>query len=54
MTNIKNLNTSLISINEVSFVNDQAAINDEIEYSEDGNDNYPLYLVFNNVDGYFF
>ena len=53
MTNIKNLDTSFISINEVSFVNDKVAINYEIEYSEDGNDAYPLYLVFNSVDGYF-
>ena len=28
MTNIKNLDTSLISISEVSFVNDKTAIND--------------------------
>ena len=52
MANIKNLDTSLICLNEVSFVNDKAAINYEIEYCEDGNDAYPLYLVF-KVDGYF-
>ena len=53
MTNIKNLDTSLISINEVSFANDETAMNYEIEYSEDCNDAYPLYLVFNDVDVYF-
>ena len=52
MTNIKRLDTNLVSVNQISFLNDDAVIY-EIEYSKDCNDAYPLYLVFNDVDVYF-
>ena len=52
MTNIKRLDTDLVSVNHLSFRNDDA-LNYEIEYSKDCNDAYPLYLVFNDVDVYF-
>ena len=51
MANVKRLDTNLVSINEISFLNDNAVIY-EIEYSKDFNDAYPLYLVFNDVDVY--
>ena len=38
---------------QVSFLNDDTAINYEIEYSENFNDAYPLYHVFNDVNVYF-
>ena len=52
MTNIKRLDTNLVSVNQLSFINDDA-LDYEIEYSKDCNDAYPLYLVFNDVDVYF-
>ena len=52
MTNIKRLDTNLVSVNQQSFINDDA-VNYEIEYSKDCNNAYPLYLVFNDVDLYF-
>ena len=52
MANIKRLDTNLVSVNQLSFINDDA-VNCEIEYSKDCNDAYPLYLVFNDVDVYF-
>ena len=52
MTTIKRLDTNLVSVNQLSFVNDDA-VNYEIEYSKDCNDAYPLCLVFNDVDVYF-
>ena len=52
MTNIKRLDTNLVSANQLSFINDDA-VNYEIEYSKDCNDAYSLYLVFNDVDVYF-
>ena len=52
MTNIKKLDTNLVSVNQLSFINDDA-VNYEIEYSKDYDDAYPLYLVFNDVDAYF-
>ena len=52
MTNIKGLDTNLVSINQISFMNDNAG-NYETEYSKDCNNVYPLYLVFNDVDVYF-
>ena len=52
MANIKELDTNLVSVNQLSFINDDAVIY-EIEYSKDCNDAYPLYLVFNGADMYF-
>ena len=52
MTNIKKLDTNLVSINQLSFINNDA-INYEIEYSEDYDNTYPLYLFFNDVDANF-
>ena len=52
MTNIKRLDTNLVSINQLSSINDDA-VNYETEYSKDCNNAYPLYLVFNDVDVYF-
>ena len=52
MTNIRKLDTSLVSINQISFINDNA-VNYEIEYSKDYDDAYPMYLIFNDVDAYF-
>ena len=51
MTNIKKLDTNLVSVNQLSFINDDA-VSYEIEYSKDYDDTYPLYLVFNDVDAY--
>ena len=52
MTNIKRLDTNLVSVNQLSFINDNA-LDYEIEYSKDCSDAYPLYLVFNDVGVYF-
>ena len=52
MTNIKRLDTDLVSVNQLSFRNDDA-LDYEIEYSKDCDDAYSLYLVFNDVDVYF-
>ena len=52
MTNSKRLDTNLISVNQISLLNDDA-VSYEINYSENCDDAYPLYLVFNNVDVYF-
>ena len=52
MLTYKKLDTNLVSVNQLSFVNDDA-VNYEIEYSKDYDDAYPLYLVFNDVDVYF-
>ena len=49
---IKRLDTSLVSINQISSINDDA-VNYEIEYSEDYDGAYPLYLISNDVDAYF-
>ena len=37
MTNIKRLDTNSVSVNHISFINDDA-VNYEIEYSKDYND----------------
>ena len=52
MLTYEKLDTNLVSVNQLSFVNDDA-VNYEIEYSKDYDDAYPLYLVFNDVDVYF-
>ena len=52
MTNIKRFDTNLVSINQISFMNDDA-VSYEITYSENCDDAYPLYLVFDKVDVFF-
>ena len=52
MTNIKGLDTNLVSADQLSFINDDA-VNYEIEYYKDCNDAYPLYLVYNDLVVYF-
>ena len=52
MTNIKVLDLNLVSVSQISFINDNA-VNYEIEYYGNYVDTYPLHLVFNDVDVYF-
>ena len=52
MTNIKGLGISLVSVNQMSFINDDA-VSYEIKYYGDYVNTYPLYLVFNDADVYF-
>ena len=52
MTNIKRLEMSFVSVNQISFISDDA-VNYEIEYYGNYVNTYPLYLVFNDVDVYF-
>ena len=49
MTNIMKLDTSLLGVNQIPFINDEAVIY-EIEYFNDFDNETPLYFVFNNVD----
>ena len=52
MTSIKRLDTNLVRVNQLSFIN-YDALDYEIEYSKDCNNAYPLYLIFNDADVYF-
>ena len=52
MTNIEKLDTNLVTVNQISFMNDNT-VNYETKYSEDYDGAYPLYLIFNDVDVYF-
>ena len=52
MKNIMKLDTSLLGVNQISFINDDAVIH-EIEYFKDFDNATSLYLVFNNVAAYF-
>ena len=52
MTNIMKLDTSLLGVNKISFINDDAVIY-KIKYSKDFDNVTSLYLVFNNIDAYF-
>ena len=52
MTNIMNLDTNLLSINQISYINADITAY-EIEYFKNLDDENSLYLVFNNVDVYF-
>ena len=51
MTNIKNFDPNLVSIAQISFKNTDCVIYD-IEYFQNLDSSYSLYLVFNNVDAY--
>ena len=52
MINIIKLDTSLASVNQISFINNNTVAY-EIEYSKDYDVAYPLYLIFNDVDANF-
>ena len=52
MTNIKNLNTNLLDINQISFTSTDSVIYD-IEYLKNLDRVNSLCLVFNDVDVYF-
>ena len=51
MTNIKNFDSNLLSIDQISFKNIECVIYD-IEYFKNLDNKNSLYLVFNNVDAY--
>ena len=50
MTNIKNLDTNLLGINQISFTNTDSVVN---EYFKNLDGINSLYFIFNNVDAYF-
>ena len=52
MTNIKNFDPDLLSINQVSFGKNTDCVIYEIEYFKNFDSANLLYLIFNNVDGY--
>ena len=52
ITNIKGLDIALVSVNQISFINENR-VNYEIEYYGNYVNSYPLHLVFNDVDVYF-
>ena len=51
--NIKEIDISLVSVNQVSYINDKDYLNNEIEYFSNYVSDNTLYLVFNDVDIYF-
>ena len=51
MTNIKNFDPSLLSIDQISFKSTDDVIY-EIEYIKSLGGENSLYLIFNNVDAY--
>ena len=51
MTNIKNFDTNLLNIDQVSFENNDSVIYD-IKYFKNLDSSNSLYLVFNNLDEY--
>ena len=52
MTNIMNLDTNLLGINQISFTSTDIVAY-EIEYFKNLDGINSLYLVFNDVDAYF-
>ena len=52
MTNIKNLDTNLLAINQISFTSTDSVVYD-IEYFKSLDSVNYLYLVFNDADAYF-
>ena len=52
MTSTKVLDTSLMSVNQISFINDDT-VSYEIAYYGNYVNTYPLYIVFNGIDVYF-
>ena len=51
MTNIKNIDPSLLNLDQLSFENNDSVIY-EIDYLKNFNNKNSLYLVFDNVDAY--
>ena len=51
MTNIKNFDSSLLIIDQVSYENNGSVIY-EIKYFKNLNSSNPLYFVSNNLDAY--
>ena len=52
ITNIKNLDTNLLDINQMKFTNTDSVVY-EIKYFKNLDGVNSLYLVFNDVDAYF-
>ena len=52
MTNIKNFDLNLLSINKISFEKNTDCLIYEIEYFKNLDSENSLYLIFNNVDAY--
>ena len=52
MTNIENFDSSLLSIDKISFENNTGCAIYEIEYLKNFDSANSLYLIFNNVDAY--
>ena len=52
MTNIKNFDSSLLSIDQVLFLKNTDCVIYDIEYFKALDNENSLYLVFNNVDAY--
>ena len=52
MTNIKNFDLNLLSINKISFEKNTDCVIYEIEYFKNLHSENSLYLIFNNVDVY--
>ena len=51
MTNIKNLDTNLLGINQVTFTSNDSVVYD-IEYFKNLDGVNSLYLVFNDIDAF--
>ena len=52
MTNIKNFDLNLLSINKVSFEKNTDCVIYEIEYFKNLDSENSLYLIFNNLDAH--
>ena len=52
MTNIKNFDLNLLSINKISFEKNTDCVIYEIEFFKNLDSENSLYLIFNNVDAY--
>ena len=52
MTNIKNFDPNMLSIDQVSFEKNTDCVICEIEYSKKFDSANSLYLIFHNVDAY--
>ena len=52
MTNIKNFDLNLLSINKISFEKNTGCVVYEIEYFKNLDSKNSLYLIFDNVDPY--
>ena len=52
ITNVKNFDLSLLSINRISFEKNTDCVIYETEYFKNLDTENSLYLIFNNVDAY--